>query len=49
MTMDKPPFVFNGCTVPLAAAPKATKVAAPTPAVPPQSVAISYGLGSSLL
>ena len=43
-------FVFNGCTVPLAAAPKITKVAQ-TPASPVTATvgAINFGLGASLL
>ena len=49
--MDKgtKPFVFNGCTVPLAAAPKITKVAPPnTPVVQVPVGAINFGLGASL-
>jgi hypothetical protein len=45
--MNPSPFVFNGCTVPLAAAPK-TKVAQPVTTTQ-QPGAINYGLGSSLL
>lgn len=48
INMDKLPFVFNGCTVPLAAAPRATKTAQPA-ATTPTPGAINFGLGTSVL